>query len=52
MLQVAHAPKKIAVKKTPREQKAAKPATASPKMKRAKNAFIFFSAGRRAALKG
>lgn len=52
MLQVADAPKEVAVKKTPKKEKAAKPASASPKVKRAKNAFMFFSADKRAALKG
>ena len=52
MLQVADALKEAAVKKTPKKEKAAKPASASPKGKRAKNAFMFFSADKRAALKG
>ena len=52
MLQVADAPKEAAVKKATKKEKAAKPAGASPKVKRAKNAFMFFSADKRAALKG
>ena len=52
LLQVADALKEAAVKKTPKKEKAAKPASASPKVKRAKNAFMFFSADKRAALKG
>ena len=40
------------MKKAPKKEKAAKPASASPEVKRAKSAFIFFSAETRAALKG
>lgn len=43
-------PSKPAVKKT--SKKAAGPENAGPKVKRAKNAFIYFSAEKRAAVKG
>jgi hypothetical protein len=52
MLQVAHAPKRPAVKKTHNKEKASKPASASPRVKSVKDAFMFFSADKSAALKG
>lgn len=51
-LQAAEAPSKAVVKKTPKKAARQEPAAAGPKVKRAKNAFMFFSADSRAALKG
>ena len=50
--QAAAAPSKAAVKKTPKKAARMESAAAGPKVKRAKNAFMFFSADSRAALKG
>ena len=51
-LQAAVAPSKAAVKMTPKKAARMEPAAPGPKVKRAKNAFMFFSADSRAALKG
>ena len=51
-LQAAQVPSKATVKKTSKKAAMLEPAAAGPKVKRAKNAFMFFSADSRAALKG